>query len=193
MREYPAYGRAIAAHLARGDKPLAVGVVLSNRWWHLLDHIPKVCIRTDDWAPRRYELGYLQGMHVVAYWGDCEGKAFGELVLELMLSAPRMLWAFDMSGRELSADDPAHDQGIGLWAAHLAGLQARAPLVQAARSRYAHAIAADARRELEEYERIRARSGDEAAVRWSAERLGWPALVRKRFAVPQDAGAPLPA
>ena len=24
-------------------------MVLSNRWWHLLDHIPRVCIRADDW------------------------------------------------------------------------------------------------------------------------------------------------
>lgn len=194
MREYPAYGRTIAAHLARGEKPLAIGVVLSNRWWHLLNHIPKVCIRSDDWEPLRYELGYLQGMHVVAFRGDCEERHFGELLLELMVARPRMLWAYDMTGQALSDDDPPYVQGMATWACHMAGRKVQDPLFKLARDSYDEGARQAVQREFDEYERIRARSGDEAAVRWSAERMGWPDLVRQRFAAPlQATGEPQPA
>lgn len=190
MREYPAYGRTIAAHLARGEKPLAVGVVLSNRWWSLLDHVPKVCIRTDDWEPGRYEFGYLHDMHVVAYFGDCEEQQFGELLIEIMLVAPSLLWAFEISGAPLSADVPGSELTMAEWAGSLTKrAYHRDPQLKTARSRYAQGLQNAARRELEEFERIRGRSGDEAAVRWHAARMGWADLVRKRFGAP----APLEA
>lgn len=194
MREYPAYGRTIAAHLARGEKPLAVAAVLSNRWWHLLDHVPRVCVRAEEWQLGRYEWSYLNGMHVVAFCGDCEEKHFGEMLLELMVARPRMLWAYDMLGNAISAEDPANELGVSALAANLAGLQINHPLFKLARARYQAGIRADAQRELDEHERILARSGLDAAVRWSAERMGWPDLVRKRFAAPlQATGESLPA
>lgn len=189
IREYPAYGRTIAAHLARGEKPLAIAVVLSNRWWHLLDHVPRVCVRSDDWEAGRYEWSYLRGMHVVAFAGDCNGQPFGELLLDLMDVGPSMLWAFDLTGQALSVHNPADAHALAPWVADLAGLERRDARVERARWRYADAIADAARCEVAENERIAERSGVEAAARWAAERMGWPDLVRERFAGPLRAAA----
>ena len=95
MRVYPAYARTIARHLVRGHRPAGIGVLFSTRWWYF-DNLAKACIAPEDWAFGRFEFGYLKNEHVVAVWGDgAEPTQFGELLIELMLAGPRLLWACD--------------------------------------------------------------------------------------------------
>lgn len=104
MTVYPAYARQIAMLAARGIRPVAVGVLLSSRWWYF-DHVAKVCIKPDEWALRRWEFGYLRGQHVVAVHGDdCDERQLGELLAELMWAGPRLLWACDLAGNWILRD-----------------------------------------------------------------------------------------
>ena len=96
MRVYPAYARTIARHLVRGQRPVAIGVLLSSRWWYF-DQAAKICVSPDEWWPGRFEFGYLKNEHVVAIMGEeAPPKKFGELLIELMLAGPRLLWARDL-------------------------------------------------------------------------------------------------
>ncbi len=98
MRTYPAYARTIAKHLVRGNHPVAIGVLLSSHWWYC-ESVAKVCIRPDEWELGRWEFGYLKNEHVVAVWGeDVEPQQFGELLIELMLAGPRLIWACGCDG-----------------------------------------------------------------------------------------------
>ena len=92
MRTYPAYGRTIARHLVRGNRPACIGVLLSAKWRYF-DRAAKICISPDEWALGRYEFGFLKNEHVVAIYGDgISPTEFGELLIELMLAGPRLLW-----------------------------------------------------------------------------------------------------
>ncbi len=104
MRTYPPYARTISRHLMRGNHPVCIGVLLGARWW-FFDRVAKVCIRPDEWALGRWEFGYLKGQHVVAVWGEeVEPAQFGELLIELMLAGPRLLWAISVEGTWLYKD-----------------------------------------------------------------------------------------
>lgn len=104
MRVYPAYGRTIARHLVRGNHPAGIGVLLSSRWWYY-EQAPKVCISPDEWALGRFEFGYLKNEHVVAVWGDeVESMQFGELLIELMLAGPRLIWVCGCDGKLVLKD-----------------------------------------------------------------------------------------
>lgn len=194
-KDYPVYGRTIAAHIARGEKPIAVGVLLSARWWSSFDHVARVCINPDDWAPRSFEFGYLQGMHVVAVAGDCEEQQFGELVLDLMCASPALLWAFDVTGRELSADKVPDPTALAQWAAKMAGDSpaTHKAFVQIAIDLYNKGIERAATRELEEIQKITARRGAEAAGLWCAKVYSYPDRVREQFSLKSlEPGVPSP-
>jgi hypothetical protein len=108
MREYPAYGRTIASHIVRGVKPMAIAVLLSERWDYF-NHLPKVCIKPEDWSIARYEFGFLRGLHVVLIAGDGVGsRELGELVIVLMRVGPRRLWVWNADGEKAVDDDSAH-------------------------------------------------------------------------------------
>lgn len=107
MKVYPPYGRSIAAMIARGVKPACVGVLLSERWSYY-QNVARVCIKPDDWAPRRWEFGYLRNMHVVAIWGEEVAPwQFGWLLIDLMLAEPALLWMVDASGQYIYKEDEA--------------------------------------------------------------------------------------
>lgn len=130
MRVYPAYARTIARHLVRGQRPAGIGVMLSSRWWYF-DQVPKICMSPDEWALGRFEFGYLKNEHAVAVWGDgAEPAQFGELLIELMLAGPRLLWACDVDGKWLyreSAPDALVDYADAqLTGGRLHGLALRA-------------------------------------------------------------------
>jgi hypothetical protein len=181
MREYPAYGRTIAAHIVRGMKPICVGVLLSSTWWYF-DQAPKVCIRPDEWRRGRYEFGFLRGMHVVAVSGlDCTARMLGELLLELMRPGPSLLWIWNADGSKIYDEEwpdslahyraPAHRrQG------ELSGGEAAAGVMAAAQ--------ADAsRRWTAEYERIMARSAEDALKfydRSEQAKGGYASCLRRR-------------
>ncbi len=98
MKVYPAFARTIARHLVRSLHPAGIAVLLSARWWYF-DRAAKVCIKPDEWAPGRWEFGYLKNQHVVAVQGDeATPQAFGELLIELMLAGPRLIWACTVDG-----------------------------------------------------------------------------------------------
>jgi hypothetical protein len=98
MRIYPAYARTVAQHLVRGNRPACIGVLLSARWF-FFDRAAKLCLRPEEWALGRWEFGYLKNEHVVALWGEeAQSAQFGELLLELMLAGPRLLWAASIDG-----------------------------------------------------------------------------------------------
>jgi hypothetical protein len=136
MTVYPAYARQIAMLAARGIRPVAVGVLLSSRWWYF-DHVAKVCIKPDEWALRRWEFGYLRGMHVVAVQGDdCDERQLGELLADLMWAGPRVLWVCDLWGHWIARDIEPHLLGrqVAEWVDPKLGA-----FVKAAASRYAQA------------------------------------------------------
>lgn len=104
MRVYPAYGREIGRLAARGIRPVAVGVLMSSRWWYM-EHVARVCLKPDEWALRRWEFGYLHRQHVVAVQGDdCDPRVLGELLIDLMWAGPRQLWVCDLAGEWLVRD-----------------------------------------------------------------------------------------
>jgi hypothetical protein len=158
MRDYPAYARTLAAHIRRGQKPIAVGVMLSSSWAYF-DHVPKICIRPDEWRLGKYEFSYLAGTHVVAVPGlDCESPQLGELLLELMRVGPSLLWVFNIHGSKVYDDDfPVEN-----WAFKLGNgrFDYRAAKVAADVMRAAQSRAA--RRWITEHERKRHRSEEEA-------------------------------
>lgn len=117
-RVYPAYARAIAAYIQRGQSPLAVGVMLSPYWRDFRD-VPRACIRPDEWALGRFEFGWLQRQHVVAILGDDDdtnadnGRKVAELLCELMLVGPRAIWVTDVWGRWIeNTGEPMRIEGI---------------------------------------------------------------------------------
>jgi hypothetical protein len=118
MRVYPAYGRTIASHVVRGTKPMAIGVLLSARWDYF-NHVPKVCIKPDEWRVGRFELGFLHAMHVVVVPGDeATDLGLAQLLVEIMRVGPRLLWVFNADGTKLVDGDSAHD--VAIYARELA-------------------------------------------------------------------------
>lgn len=179
MRDYPAYGRTIAAHIVRGQKPICVGVLLSTRWRYF-DHVPKVCIKPEEWERGRFEFGYLRGLHVVAVPGDdCAPAQLGELVVDLMATGPETLWCFDCDGRELYAGEDT--SALALWAYDLAEKRVGWSLVKGAQRRMDEAIAAAAATYVREAEAIKARAGDEAAVEFHLRAYRIKDRVRELF------------
>lgn len=186
MREYPAYGRTIAAHIVRGQKPICVAVLLSSRWSYF-NHVPKVCIRPDEWAPGRYEFGYLRGLHLVVVPGDeCSNEQLGELVVDLMTAGPRLLWSFDAAGRKLHDDEwPA---SLTMWAwelnRKLDWRVVRAGPEQAMWRSWKRA----GDQWLAEYERIEKMSGLEAAIKFHLDTEAGRQRVRELFSAqwPRD-------
>lgn len=62
-------------------------------------------MKPEEWEFGRWEFGYLKGEHVVAVWGDdCSPAQFGELLIELMLAGPRLVWACTAGGEWLYAE-----------------------------------------------------------------------------------------
>lgn len=182
-KDYPIYGRSIAAHLARGEKPTSVGVLLSSRWWESFEHVCRMCIKPEDWAPRRYELGFLHGMHVVLVAGDCERRALGELALELMEIRPALLWVFEVDGRALvdgSAPDP---EGLAQWAGEMAELPPTDSRLRGASQAYWAGHLAAAKREADEMALIEQRKDLGAAVTWIAQRQGVVERVREQYSL----------
>lgn len=108
MRTFPPYARTIARYAARGVRPVAVGVMLSERWFYF-ENVARVCIKPADWKPGRWEFDYLRNQHVVAIWGDgAETWQVGELLVELMAVGPRLLWLCDTAGRWIyKGDEPS--------------------------------------------------------------------------------------
>lgn len=183
MREYPAYGRTIAPMIARGQKPICVAVMLSNGWWHHFNHVPKVCIRADEWALGRFEFGFLHGLHVVAIYGDCGAPQFGELLVELMSAAPARIWAYDLHGMALTPDYD-DEQALAMWVHELGAMRVSDRRLQFARTIYA---AARGRAELREYEealKIAERRDGDAAIRWRAQQEENRDRVRRMFSSP---------
>jgi hypothetical protein len=182
IRNYPAYGRTIAAHLARGLKPICIGVLLSSRWGYF-NHVPKVCIKPDEWAFGRLEFGFLHGMHVVAVPGDdCEPRQLAELILDLMRAGPRLLWAYNADGSKLYDGDWPSD--LWNWVFELSGRKyAYAELKAAARvmeDAQARALAAWMR----EYQAIDERAGVEKAVQFHIDTEAIKDRVRLLFSKP---------
>lgn len=191
MREYPAYGRTIAACIVRGQKPICVGVLLSSRWRYF-DHVAKVCIKPEDWALGRYEFGYLRGLHVVAVAGDdCQDAQLGELLFDLMRVGPRLVWVYAASGQKLY--DGEHAMEVANWV-HALGAKVEWPLLKAARSTMELAEVAAARAWRHEYDAITSRRGDEAAVEFSLLEWKLKDQVRQQFSAPfQENGEPAAA
>lgn len=191
MREYPAYARAIASLMMRGLKPMAVAVMLSDRFWNYYNHVPKVCIRSEEWEIGRWEFGYLRGRHVVALFGDCTERQFGELLIEIQRIGPSNIWAYDLPGNKLFGED-GDSNGLAFWVWELLGrkIPFKDPLITVARERYQAAVMRAAQDELDTFELLQKRSGLEAAVMWHAENFGRaPDRVRKLFAAPfQESG-----
>lgn len=188
MREYPAYGRTIAAHIVRGQKPICIAVLLSARWRYF-DHVPKVCIKPEEWRAGRYELGYLRRLHVVAVPGDdCEERQFAELLVDLMTIGPRWLWAYGPDGSELYAGDFAMEIAeLALRLGHTQGLTFST--VKAARTRMETAQALAARDEARELEVISQRTGPDGAIACFERELASKRRVRELFSAPyQDTG-----
>ncbi len=184
IREYPAYGRTIAAHVARGVKPLCVGVLLSSGWRYF-DHAPKVCIRPDEWAPGKFEFGFLRELHVVVVPGDeATELMLAELLVDVMRVGPRLVWAFNVDGSKLADDN----DDIAHWARELAvrsGALDRLPptVIAAAGERLRAAQAREAKRWLVENERIKAR-GIEALTAWMLAEYTAKDRVRALFSSP---------
>lgn len=184
MRDYPAYGRTIATHIVRGQKPICVAVMLSNGWWHHFNHAPKVCIKADEWALGRWEFGYLRGLHVVAIYGDCAAQQFGELLVDLMSAGPSRIWAYDLHGTSLTPGDPflIDQQALGVWVHEMGAMRVSDPRLRKAREIFRLSKSAA---EIEVYDtvgKIAQRGGDH--LRWHAEQGAILDRVRRMFAAP---------
>ena len=189
-RLYPTYARTIAAHIVRGSKPVAVGVLLSDGFWNRFNHAPKVCIRAEDWAGRGgYEFGYLSGMHAVAIWGEAPRQKFGELLLDLMEAQVALLWAIDLEGQVLWDEhaDP-------YWPVELAGLGMLSTPARLAQETYEKAKRRAEWRRGAMFDIIAKRSGEDAAVKWLGAELQNVERARDLFARPfVDRGEPVAA
>lgn len=187
MREYPAYGRAIASHIVRGQKPIAVAVLLSE-YWNYFDRVPKVCIKPDEWRLGRYEFGFLRGLHVVVVPGDgVASLQLAELVVDIMRAGPALVWACEVDGRVLydgdSADDVAH------WAMKLVSDAGASEKLPWSTIKVARAVMEQAQiRALElwqrESDRIQSRGDLEAHTRWMLHEYQTKDRVRALFAAP---------
>lgn len=193
MREYPAYGRRIASHIVRGQKPIAVAVLLS-RFWSYFDHVPKVCIKPDEWRLGRYEFGFLRGMHVVVIPGEeASSLQLAELLVDVMRAGPALLWAFEVDGRALYDGEQPDD--IAHWAMKMVSDAGAVEKLPWSSIRVASQVmmAAQARAsELwqREYERVEKRGDLEATTRWMLREFETKDRVRKLFApemAPTDA------
>lgn len=191
MREYPAYGRAIASHIVRGQKPIAVAVLLSS-YWGYFNHVAKVCIKPGEWAIGRYELGFLRGLHAVAVPGDgWTDLQLAELLVELMRAGPALLWVFGADGTRIYDGDDCHE--VALYALQLA-MQAGAveklsrQTIQTARRVMAQAQLRAGELWQREYERVKARGDAEATTRWMLRDYETKDRVRELFAAPRPAG-----
>ena len=187
MREFPAYGRTIASHVVRGQKPMAVAVLVSS-FWGYFDHLPKVCIKPEEWARRRYEFGFLQGLHAVAVAGDdCTEPMLAELLVELMRAGPRELWAFAATGQVLYDGNSPFE--LAHWARDLAAKAGLEPTlswaeIQAAREVMTASQSRAAREWQREHERIDRRGDLEASVRHSLRDFEIKDRVRELFRAP---------
>lgn len=191
MREYPAYARTIAAHIVRGQKPICVAVLLSSRWGYF-DHVPKICLKPDEWAVGRFEFGYLHGMHAVVVPGDdCPDTMLAELLVETMAAGPNELWAYDTNGKKLY--DERFPSDISDWVRDIrvrAGMDWREgwPSVQAAERRMVAAQQRSLRQWEIEQARIREKSGLEAWVKWTSwNEFGVKDRIRALFTDPWQA------
>lgn len=191
MREYPPYGRTIAAHVVRGQKPICVAVMLSSRWGYF-NHVPKICIKPDEWTAGRYEFRYLAGMHVVAVPGDdCTELMLAELLVELMAAAPGELWAYGVDGQKLY--DLHFPSDISAWVRDIrlrAGLNWRDgwATVQSAEKRMAAAQKRALDQWMVEQARIQERRGLDEWIRWANwQEFGVKDRVRELFADPWQA------
>jgi hypothetical protein len=182
-REYPAYGRSIAKTVNRGLRPIACAVLLSSRWYYF-DHVPKVCIRPDEWRRSKFEFRYLAGLHLVAIPGDdCTEHQLGELLVDLMMVGPTAIWAYNVDGSKLSEED--WPSSIAHWVRDLRG----AEIFELAKNAAARMQAAQ-RRALEQYtiehERIAKRSEDDA-LRFMLQEYEVKDRIRALFAAPARA------
>jgi hypothetical protein len=188
MREYPAYARTISSFIVRGQKPVCVAVLFSERWGYF-DHVPKVCIRPDEWARGRYEFRYLRDMHVVVVPGDGSAdRKLAELLVDLMRAGPSLLWAYNPDGTKLYDGEFAAE--IGAWVLQLSDREHLSyHEVKAAESVMEQAQRQQAALWTKEAERRQA--GDiDAWVRWAdLTQFGLKDQVRKLFSAPwQDDG-----
>lgn len=184
MREYPAYGRTLASHVVRGQKPMTIAVLLSS-YWGYFDHVPKVCIRPDDWTLGRYELSFLRGLHVVAVPGDeCTEAQLAELLFDLMRAGPAVLWAIEVEGKVLYGGDSPNE--LAAWLREMVIRNRGATRLSMASIRAAEAIMAAAHRRANElwqreYERIRQRGDLEASTRYALREYEIKDRVRELF------------
>jgi len=179
LRVYPAYGRSIAALRARGTRASVIGVLLSSRWRYF-DVAPKVCIRPDEWLIGRWEFGFVRGGVCVAIWGDeVEPVQFGELLAELMLFGPRLLWACDSTGKWLYQGDSPIE--LAAYAQRLTGAQHRGRIV-AGRETYEHALGREL--EIERTELARAIEAGRARIGYLERRRHAEDLARRIFSEP---------
>lgn len=176
VKVLPAYARQIRLQLIRGNHPAAIGVLFSSRWWHF-DHVPKICLRPDEWALGRFEFGYLKGEHVVAIWGEeIEEIQFGELLIELMLAGPRRLWICGLDGRWIQRATIAFE--VRLYADQLTGYKRR-DLTERAEAAMMRAEARET--ELLQAEVQRAIDLDRQNVPFVLQRNAAEKIVEQRF------------
>jgi hypothetical protein len=190
MREYPAYGRTIASHIVRGQKPVALAVLLSSRWDYY-NHVPKVCIKPEEWRIGRFEFGFLRGLHAVAIVGDeSSNLQLAELVLELMRVGPALLWIYDAVGGKVYDGEFASD--VSRWAFGIvveAGERERLPfsLFKTAELVMSASQARAAELWQREFERVEQRGDLEASVRFQLREHETKDRVRELFATPWQA------
>jgi hypothetical protein len=193
MREYPAYGRTIASHVVRGQKPVAIAVLLSARWDYF-NHVAKVCIKPEEWGLGRYEFGFLRGLHVVAVPGDDYApRQLAELLIDLMRAGPSLLWGYDTEGKKIYDGDDAHE--VARWARELAGgAGVLGDEISLTAIRTAELVMASAQRRAaelwrREFDRVEHRGDVEASVRWQLREYEMKDRVRALFASPWQAPA----
>lgn len=195
MRNYPAYGRTIASHLMRGTRPMALAVLFSSRWDYF-DHLPKVCLKPDDWKLGRFEFGFLRGLHVVVVVGDDVGDlGFAELLVELMRVGPRLLWLWNASGEKIYDGDGVRE--VALYARELAARAGALERLTPDAIRVAELIMVAAQTRAgelwhREYQRVVEKRGDEAAAQWMLAEYTTKDRVRELFSSPwkaEDAAA----
>lgn len=137
-RVYPAYARKIAEYIQRGQPPIAVGVLM-GRDWGGYTNVPRACVKPDEWALGRFEFGWLVDQHAVAIVGDgVYDPHFAELLVEMMLAGPRLLWVVTVEGQWLSRGDDVlqADRILDLVRAMAKGAKLSSDLLLLARGRY---------------------------------------------------------
>lgn len=151
IRPLPAYAGTIMRLAARGQRPVALGVLLGDEWSCLDPLVPRVCISANEWAQGRYDFGFLRGWNVVAVMAPgASGTQFAELLCDLMRARPKMLLALDAATGWLERD--GSPVGLRCLVRTLAPTLCAATLSRASRA-YARALADHLRREREEDER----------------------------------------